>query len=372
MIKHKLKKFESIGFSIEKLDYLKQFDFDINFIVGGRSNYKTSTLQCDCIKQFKEKHTYSIRLLRFDVDTKTEYIENFFSDFAKKYALKNYGAEIEYKNKSYWLVYYDNETGEKLHSEMFMKVVALAKAQKFKSNGLEDYDIILFDEFAPEDNIYLAKEVDKLISFISTVNRNRQTGLKVYLIGNMITIDNMYFNYYNIDAIEIKANTIYDYSIDGYQRVGLFCVEPVNESFEYAPRILRSPKNNVQETSQSEYEIPKDILTTNFIFIDLLMNDIENFNKRFYIDTIINITEFKKHIGYLYLYKDVFDNKSCYVIGNKKISKNVFTIFDDDYNVKNTTHTVFNSSVNANVYYREEYIYYFGDVETRKIFNTYF
>lgn len=369
MIKHNIIQFNYRGFSTEKLEYMYSFDFDINFIVGGRSNYKTSTIQCKTVKNYFEHGEKAIRLVRFDRDKEKEYVEQFFSPFARKYCKENYGYEIIYDKRKYWFCKYD-ENDKVTDKREFMRIVALNKAHKLKSNGLEEYSIIFYDEFAPEDHIYLKNEMGKLLSLISTVNRNRTDNhLKVFLVGNMIDVNNYYFDYFGIDAFELRVNNIYDYSVEGFQRVGVFVVDPVFEDFTDAPRILRSINHNIQETSQEEYQLPDDIINVNDVFMHLLVNDHDAFYNRFIVKNIIDVTFLNEHHGYIYIYIDIYDDSKLYVMGDKVISSNIYSVFSEDYNESNCTNTIKNSVVEKPVYKIEHKKYLYADSDIYKFFN---
>lgn len=361
--------FDYVGFSSDKLKYMQSYDFDINIIVGGRSNYKTSTLQRECVDNYFKKDEKSIRLVRFDRDREKEYVEEFFSPYSLAYCENTYGYTIIYDKKRYCFVKYDDN--DKIIEKIpFMRIVSLAKAQKLKSNGLEKYTLIFFDEFAPEDNIYLKNEMLKLLGLISTVNRNRKDNkLKVYLIGNMIDVNNYYFDYYGIDAFELQANNIYDYSIEGFQRVGVYVVEPIFDTFDDAPRILRSKNFNVQETSQTEYTLPDEIININDVFMHLMINDPDYFRQRFIVKNIIDVTFLDEHYCYIYIYVDIYDDTKLYVSGDKIVSSGVYTVYTDDYNQSNCTNTIKNSVVQKPVYTMEHAKYLFLDSDIYKFFN---
>lgn len=64
-----------------------------------------------------------------------------------------------------------------------------------------DVDIIIMDEFQKEDGKYLAKEVEKLQSIYLTVARgggSQSRQVKVFLLGNMVSLMNPYFVYFGI------------------------------------------------------------------------------------------------------------------------------------------------------------------------------
>ena len=345
MLVTKYKKFDYLGFSLEKLDYMDSFDFDINFIVGGRSNHKTSTVQCRCIDNWMEKRERSVRLLRYHNDAKAKYVRNFFQPYVTKYVYDKYHAYLEYYKGDYCLCWYENEDDKKPYKrEIFMRVHDLMSVGKYKSNMLEDVSVILFDEFAPLEIVsFIPNETTLLDDYIATVNRSRQSGLKVYLVGNMISVDNMYFEHYGIDAFELTATNIYDYTIEGYRRVGLYCVESVNESEEVAPRILRSFKGNNHATKQDKYDIPDSIIGINDIFLWLLVYDKDYFYKRFKIKTVIDVMDLDIHDCYIIIYQDKYNDRVAYCCTTKKEKSDLYCVLPDNILEEKAQYTTTNS-----------------------------
>lgn len=345
MLVTKYKKFDYLGFSLEKLDYMDEFDFDINFVVGGRSNHKTSTIQCRAIDNWMNKREKSSRLLRYKDDAKAMYIKDFFQPYVIKYVWDKYHAYLEYYRGEYCLCWYENEDDKKPYKrEAFMKIHNLMSVGKYKSSQLEDISLILFDEFAPLQIVsFLPGEVGLFDDYISSVNRSRKSGLKVYLVGNMISVDNMYFEYYDIDAYELTATNIYDYTVEGYRRVGLYCVESVNESVEDAPRILRNPKGNNHATKQDKYDIPDTIIGINDIFLYLLVYDKEYFYKRFKIRTVIDVMDLDQHDCYLIIYQDKYNDRIAYCCTTKKDKSDLYCVLPDNILYEKSQYTITNS-----------------------------
>ncbi len=88
----------------------------------------------------------------------------------------------------------------------FGYATALSASDQIKrySNMLNDVSCILFDEFIPESGRYLKNEIAKLMSIHDSVargNGDQCRYLPVYLIGNLIDINNPYY-----DALDIIKN----------------------------------------------------------------------------------------------------------------------------------------------------------------------
>lgn len=340
MIITKLKQFDYNGMSKEKLDYMHTFDFDINIICGGRSNRKSSTIQIMIIDDYFDKNETAVRLVRTKELTKAKFCAQLFQAYPLQYLKEKYGAVVEFKRSKYWFVWY-GENGRIIKQEAFMEIAALSKHSDHKSyNFGENCTKIYFDEFVPEDgDYYIDNEYNKLMSFISTVNRNREYGLRVYMVGNMVSVDNPYFEFFDIDPYELYVSNIYDVSIEGFQRVGIYLVESCYESFDRAPRILRSKAYNVQETKQDEFQIPENIIGVEDIFMYLLVYNKDLWKKRFKIKYIIDSCNLEDHDCYIIFYVDRYNDRILYGCTNKKEKSDVYVSMPENilYNKANFT-----------------------------------
>lgn len=346
MIVTNLKQFKYPGMSLEKLNYMKSFDFDINIITGGRSNMKSSTVQIDSIKDFMEKGETAVRLIRWEEMRKRKYMDDWWQPYVVQFVRENYNnANIEYRYDAYWFVWRDDK-GKITDKKKFMKTAALSTPTKFKSMSFgEDCTRIIFDEFVPDDGRYLENEYELLTTFISTVNRNRPTGgLKVYMIGNMVSVDNPYFEFFDIDPYELTVSNIYDVSgEEGTQRVGVYLVESVHKTLDTVPRILKTKSGNVQETIQDEYIIPKNIISISDVFLYMMVYKKEEFKQRFKMRYIVDVSDLDEHKFYIVFYVDKYNNKRLYAMTSKLEKSDIYVAIPDNILEQRSTHTVVNS-----------------------------
>ena len=345
MIVTNLKQFNYPGMSLEKLAYMKSFDFDINIITGGRSNMKSSTVQIDSIKDFMEKGDTAVRVIRWEEMRKRKYMDDWWQPFVVQFVKENYNnANIEYRYDAYWFVWRDDK-GKITDKKKFMKTAALSTPVKFKSMSFgENCTRIIFDEFVPDDGRYLEDEYELLTTFISTVNRNRQSGLKVYMIGNMVSVDNPYFEYFDIDPYELTVSNIYDVSgDDGTQRVGIYLVESVHKTLDTVPRILKTKSGNVQETIQDEYIIPKNIISISDVFLYMMVYKKEEFKERFKMRYIVDVCDLDEHKFFIVFYIDRYNNKRLYAMTSKLEKSDIYVAIPDNILEQRSTHTIVNS-----------------------------
>lgn len=345
MIVTNLKQFNYPGMSLEKLNYMKSFDFDINIITGGRSNMKSSTVQIDSIKDFMEKGETAVRVIRWEEMRKRKYMDDWWQPYVVQFVRENYNnANIEYRYDAYWFVWRDDK-GKITDKKKFMKTAALSTPGKFKSTSFgEDCTRIIFDEFVPDDGRYLENEYELLTTFISTVNRNRPSGLKVYMIGNMVSVDNPYFEYFDIDPYELTVSNIYDVSgDDGTQRVGIYLVESVHKTLDTVPRILKTKSGNVQETIQDEYIIPSSIISISDVFLYMMVYKKEEFKQRFKMRYIVDVCDLDEHKFFIVFYIDKYNNKRLYAMTSKLEKSDIYVAIPDNILEQRSTHTIVNS-----------------------------
>ena len=340
MIVTKLKQFDYNGMSREKLEYMHSFDFDFNIICGGRSNRKSSTVQMLIIDDYFEKGETAVRLVRIKEHTKAKFCGQLFQEYPLQYLKEKYGCTVEFKRSKYWFVWY-GDNGKIIKQEPFMDIACLAKHSDHKGyNFGANCTKIYFDEFVPEEgDYYIPNEYNKLMKFIATVNRNREFGLRVYMVGNMVSVDNPYFEFFNIDPYELYVSNIYDVTVEGSQRVGIYLVESVYESFEGAPRILRSRIHNVEETKQDEFQIPKNIVGVEDIFMYMLVYHKEAWKKRFKIKYVIDNCNLEEHECYILFYVDRYNDRILYGVTDKQEKSDVYVSMPPSilYNKSNYT-----------------------------------
>ena len=137
--------------------------------------------------------------------------------------------------------------------------MTLSTAQNLKSSNFPNVKYIIFDEFIIEEgqNHYLRNEVEIFLGLIETIARMRD--IKVFLMGNAVTITNPYFLYFDLTlpyGSEIK--TFKD---------GLILVNYMkNEEYRQAKKETKFGKL-IEGTEYSKYAIDNDFRLDNKNFI---------------------------------------------------------------------------------------------------------
>lgn len=272
-----------------------QHDFDYNFIVGGRSNGKTTGYQLEvALPNYLNNKEQFVKIVRTNDDTVPLLNEDWI-DINVKNKLKSKGLTYVYYRKTFYIGSikdYEDYGLKKFVQEkadVWGYVIPLSQQARYKSSDRSKVSTIVFDEFAiAEEYMYLPNEVEQLMSLISTIIRSRDN-VKVFFIGNALSLKNPYFDYFGIDASKLKSGNIYSFAQCGdefkeYAKVGLDFVEMIYSNESDIPKILRV-SGNAQATTLDRYVLPSNIIKNN----DWLYYSLKNkkFNDYYYIKNVI-------------------------------------------------------------------------------------
>lgn len=186
-------KYYDINSILNKKD-LDNKEPSIYMITSNRSGGKTTSTLKYSLNLFKEKKRKTILLYRNKLELNGANL--IYKDVLEMYP--EYGAEmtiLSHVGGSFYELFLDGVS--------FGYALALVKPDVLKkfSPLFADVDIIIMDEFQKEDGKYLNKEVEKLQSIYLTVARgggSQSRDVKVFLLGNMVSLMNPYFVYFGI------------------------------------------------------------------------------------------------------------------------------------------------------------------------------
>ena len=272
-----------------------QHDFDYNFIVGGRSNGKTTGYQLEvALPNYLNNKEQFVKIVRTNDDTVPLLNEDCI-DINVKNKLKSKGLTYVYYRKTFYIGLikdYEDYGLKKFVQEkadVWGYVIPLSQQARYKSSDRSKVSTIVFDEFAiAEEYMYLPNEVEQLMSLISTIIRSRDN-VKVFFIGNALSLKNPYFDYFGIDASKLKSGNIYSFAQCGdefkeYAKVGLDFVEMIYSNESDIPKLLRV-SGNAQATTLDRYVLPSNIIKNNDWLYYCLKN--KKFNDYYYIKNVI-------------------------------------------------------------------------------------
>lgn len=168
------------------LDSIDKENSRINIIYGERSNGKSYQVKHKKgIVKYLETGKRFILMRRWKEEISSEKIEQYFNDVdVYKLTSGAYNCISMYK-KQLWLSNYDVDEGKTKRGEKIGYVVALSTEQNYAGASYLDVEDIIFEEFMSRSE-YISGESDKLMNFISTVDRKRNV-VKIWLVGNTIS-----------------------------------------------------------------------------------------------------------------------------------------------------------------------------------------
>jgi hypothetical protein len=175
---------------------------DIFIITTNRSAGKTTSFLKKALEDFKNHGSQLVLLYRYNYELNA--CADIFKDVMNIYP--DYGEEMKtlpHARGLYYELFLDDET--------FGYAVSLNNPDALKKYSpiFADVENIIFDEFQCETGKYLSKEVEKFQSIYLTIARGggqQSRHVKVYMLGNMVTIMNPYFINLGIHK-RLKDNT---------------------------------------------------------------------------------------------------------------------------------------------------------------------
>lgn len=166
------------------LQRVLSFNALINFIIGERGCGKSYSGKKHVINRFIKKGEEFVYLRRYKTELKSS-VPKFFDDIIAN----NEFPEAKFKVKNN--IFYIND-------KIAGYALPLSTANILKSTSFSKVKTIVFDEFIIDKGCYryLQNEVEQFLDIIETIGRLRD--IKVFMLGNAISITNPYFTYFNL------------------------------------------------------------------------------------------------------------------------------------------------------------------------------
>lgn len=260
---------------------VKSYNAMLNFIIGERGVGKTYGSIENVIDRFLKKDKQFVYLRRYKTELKTS-VPNFFDSIKNNPKYEN--VKFHVKNGKFYI-----------NDILAGYSIALSTANILKSTTYDNVDTIIFDEFIIDKGNYhyLANEVEKTLDLIETVGRMRD--IKVYFLGNAISVSNPYFTYFDLSLP-------YNNDIKTFKK-GLILVNYIkNEEYRQTKKKTKFGQL-IEGTEYSKYAIDNEFLRDNYSFIRKKTN-----TSKFYYILKLNHQNFGVWIDY---------NKQQIFISNK-------------------------------------------------------
>lgn len=171
------------------LDKIISMNGLLNFIIGERGVGKSWSCKYYCVNDYLKNGNQFIYLRRYKEELQLA-CSSFFDDLQSAGAFSEHTFKVK-GSKNLTIFYMDDE--------IIGYGIALSTSNILKSTPFPKVKTIIFDEFILDTGIYhyLKNEVSKTLDAIETIFRLRDG--RVFFLGNSISIDNPYFNYFNLD-----------------------------------------------------------------------------------------------------------------------------------------------------------------------------
>lgn len=186
-------------------------DYDINILIGERSNGKSYAVKSYAIEEAYQTKKCTFGLIRrYDSDIKTSLILDYFADMPIDKITKGEYNTIEIYRGG---IYLANNIDDKLERGLLIgKVFALALNERYKSTEYPDMKTLIFEEFVTRGR-YLNDEPMTLMNLISTIFRRRKG--KVFMVANTISRVCPYFSEFGLRGIpSMKIGQIDTYEFE--------------------------------------------------------------------------------------------------------------------------------------------------------------
>lgn len=167
------------------LNKILSYNSFLNVIIGERGSGKTYSTSKFVTKKFITNSDEFVYIRRYKSDLKKS-IPKFFTALINNNEFPDH--TLSYKGDNF--IIDDKVAGY---------AITLTMAQSLKSTNFPNVKYIIFDEFILENDghrHYLQNEVEVFLGLVETIARMRD--VKIFLLGNTVTITNPYFIFFDI------------------------------------------------------------------------------------------------------------------------------------------------------------------------------
>ncbi len=237
----------------------------INIIIGERGVGKSYTTKKHVINRFIKKSEEFVYLRRYKTELKSS-VPKFFDDIKANNEFP--GQDLKVKNNLFYI-----------NGNIAGYALPLSTANILKSTSFAKVKTIVFDEFIIDKGCYhyLQNEVEQFLDIIETVGRLRD--IKVFLLGNAISITNPYFTYFNLSLP-------YNSDIALFKEGSILVNYIKNDKYREVKKASRFGKL-IEGTEYGKYAIDNEFLRDSKAFIRK-----KEKSSKFYFILILNNTPY--------------------------------------------------------------------------------
>ena len=222
-------------------DYILSKGALLNLVLSDRSDGKTFDCKYRCLRDYKKDKTITIYLRRYKSEITPLMYNSWFDEVLNKPKGKEF-KEWKFKGSKRGIQVQVEKDGE---WDFIVYFIVLSMSGKLKSQitDIERINVIDYDEFVPLDFRYLKDEVNILLEFYKSIDRDRDT-TQLLILGNKLTPFNPLFDYFGI-KLRIEKDKVKLY------RNGSFAVQ-IYSNKEHREERAKSKLNDL--IKGTEYE----------------------------------------------------------------------------------------------------------------------
>lgn len=175
-----------------------------NFIIGERSNGKTTALLRHIVRDYYETGRRGAIIRQMEEDIKGHKGASLFAGMIDGGMITELTdgefQGVKYYNRAYYLGKQDEMGQWTYEKEPFAHIFALSQSLHYKSNSYPNVGTVMFDEFMRQDHVYLVDEVSLFINMISTIVREKAVAT-IFLVANTVSWNSPYFKAFGLKSV---------------------------------------------------------------------------------------------------------------------------------------------------------------------------
>jgi len=195
-----------------ELDNILAKNAHYNFVIGERSNGKTTAVLRHIVKDYYETGRRGAIIRQMEEDIKGHKGASLFAGMISAGMIDELTdgefQGVKFHNRAYYLGRQDEMGQWSYEKEPFAHIFAVSQAIHYKSNSYPNVGTIMFDEFMRQDHVYLVDEVVQFLNLVSTIVREKNDAI-IFLIANTVSWNSPYFKKFGLKNVsQMKPGTI--------------------------------------------------------------------------------------------------------------------------------------------------------------------
>lgn len=183
---------------------IRAVDATYNFVIGERSNGKTTAILRDIIADYHQTGRKGAIIRQMAEDIVGHKGGTLFNAIVAGGMVEeltdNKWSGVVYRRRSYFLTRYESDGSLFVNPDPFAHIFAISNSVHDKSNSYPNVGTIMFDEFMRADQQYLVDEVSLFLNLVSTIVREKDIA-KVFLVANTVSWNSPYFQKFGLRDI---------------------------------------------------------------------------------------------------------------------------------------------------------------------------